>query len=169
MANIHFIYGPVKSSKTTELLTLYDLLKHSSIILCNIIDNRYESGFITNHQGQRAPAIIYDNNLLEIYEKYKPQNIFIDEIQFFGINFVEQLAALKCNIYCAGLNADFRGEQFETSKKLFEIVPAENLYQKKGLCACGAFATQSKLIADKKIEGSVLVGNYFICTCVSCH
>ena len=150
--------GPVKSGKTREILNRLDKIKYLDNCKFKIIkpsidtrDNTLTSRFgslsfnchfVDEKNPQEILDLIDDNlNLL-----------IIDEIQFFSINIVEIINSLikkKVHVFVAGLDTDFRGEEFGEIFKLMSM--ATKIHKLSGICDfpnCNNLSLRSQRLVD---------------------
>lgn len=139
MARLEIIMGSMFSGKSSEMIRR--LKRHivigSSILVVNSIkDIRNPNSVLQTHDNVTLDCI-KTNNLLEIPTMTHYQNakvIAIDEIQFFeGVRFfVEQALKDDKYIILAGLDGDFRQQQFG---ELFNVIPlADEITKLHALC-----------------------------------
>jgi thymidine kinase len=169
--NWYFIVGPMFSGKTTELLNLAKRMKHKKyVVIKHIIDTRSERNQIVSHDGTYSECIdcATDEEIGRAISNH--DMILIDEVQFFPLEDLLKKIDREKKVYLAGLDRDFRGGLFQTSKWLLQNIPGKNIYRKRAICKCGNFADYTKLMAETQINGSILVGGsekYNAC-CSSC-
>jgi thymidine kinase len=143
MSLIKFTVGPVSSGKTVDLIIkAYQLQKivgtEKVLIIKPIIDNRFSADVIKSASGLQIKIthlVKATENLLDL-DLTAVKYIFLDEIQFFTVDQIEQLReiSLKNNIeiHCYGLLNDFKLKMFEPSKRLFEL--CDDFCQLKTFC-----------------------------------
>ena len=106
------------------------------------IDNRYSKRHIATHDGKK----INSKSIYSVDEVYLASQklIILDEIQFFDGNIVkgniihllQNLTLSGKFVIMSGLDRDYNGNWFETSKKLSEKV--DEVFYLKGVCEqCG--------------------------------
>ncbi len=124
-------------------------------------DTRYGQNILGTHDGNHCPATMISSStdlFLDLFQtddqgntilranREKLQAIFIDEAQFFDQNLGKTLSFIDnfylnfrgqgLNIYCAGLDMDFRGEPFPTMADL--LSRAESVDKFTAVCSvCG--------------------------------
>ncbi len=153
---LHIISGPMFSGKTSELIRLYDrsgFAKQKSIIIKPSIDLRYSKEKVSTHnQDMRLCYVLNNiNELTTIIEKELPENVFIDEAQFFDSNildFITNLRNKNINVYCAILNQTSEGNPFpfkDNDKDVGTLMAlADNITILTAVCpVCGKFATKT--------------------------
>lgn len=98
---------------------------------------------------------ISTKNLCQVYLSANTSTdiIFIDEIQFYNVEYIDLLRSLveydKKTVYVAGLDMDYTGREFETVAKL--ACYADEVIKLKAICAqCSDDATYSSRL--EKIE-----------------
>ncbi len=173
----HLISGPMFSGKSDELIyTYWGFLKKdndfgkSSLVLKSTIDTR--SNDITSRSNKTLKAI-----KITTFADVKPllnekiKYIFIDEIQFFDLNFLKEILKLNkigISIYLAGLDTDFTKTEFPTYSFLKNKV--EFLVKTTARChICGDIAKYSKRIVEEKNVVLVDTNNNYIASCWKCH
>lgn len=148
MAKLYFRYGAMSSGKTLDLLKVYYNYKEkgmSTLVLKPLIDTKGDSDVISR-VGSRLRVnylVDDDDNIYDIVQneilKKKISCILVDEAQFLVKKHVDQLSdvvdLLDIPVICYGLRADFRGNLFEGSKRLFEV--ADSIEELKTVCDCG--------------------------------
>lgn len=148
MAKLYFRYGAMSSGKTLDLLKVYYNYKEkgmSTLVLKPLVDTKGDSDVISRVGSRlRVNFLVGDNdNIYDIVQseilKKKISCILVDEAQFFVKKHVDQLSdvvdLLDIPVICYGLRADFRGNLFEGSKRLFEV--ADSIEELKTVCDCG--------------------------------
>jgi len=154
--NIISITGPMFSGKTTELLRIYTrtiLAKQKSLIIKPIIDKRYSDKEVVSHDNIKRDAIVCKNinDSLKEINKINPNNIFIDEAQFFDSNildFVETISNRNINIYLCFLNQTSEGKPFLFRDKKQDVgyllAISDKIISLDAVCSkCGKPATKS--------------------------
>lgn len=148
MAKLYFRYGAMSSGKTLDLLKVYYNYKEkgmSTLVLKPLVDTKGDSDVISR-VGSRLRVnylVDDDDNIYDIVQneilKKKISCILVDEAQFLVKKHVDQLSdvvdLLDIPVICYGLRADFRGNLFEGSKRLFEV--ADSIEELKTVCDCG--------------------------------
>ncbi len=148
MAKLYFRYGAMSSGKTLDLLKVYYNYKEkgmSTLVLKPLVDTKGDSDVISRVGSRlRVNFLVGDNdNIYDIVQseilKKKISCILVDEAQFLVKKHVDQLSdvvdLLDIPVICYGLRADFRGNLFEGSKRLFEV--ADSIEELKTVCDCG--------------------------------
>jgi thymidine kinase len=138
---LHFKYGTMNSSKTSNLLMMsYNLKQQNKNILLMkpSIDNRFSTDEINSRvvDSQQVDLLItpemYDFD--SIIDTSNIEFILIDEAQFLSSRNVEGLRDLtyKINVICYGLKTDYLTRLFEGSKRLLEL--ADSIEEIKNVC-----------------------------------
>ena len=148
MAKLYFRYGAMSSGKTLDLLKVYYNYKEkgmSTLVLKPLVDTKGDSDVISRVGSRlRVNFLVGDNdNIYDIVQseilKKKISCILVDEAQFLIKQHVDQLSdvvdLLDIPVICYGLRADFRGNLFEGSKRLFEV--SDSIEELKTVCDCG--------------------------------
>lgn len=143
------------AGKTDELLRRVRRAQHAKkavALLKPIIDTRYSESDIVSHNGLRVTATpVSADALSEELKRLKADFYAIDEIQFFtidqrAIDIIDSLAD-KCEIVVAGLDRDFTGRPFESTKELMAI--ADSIIKFPAVCdKCGADAMRTQRMVD---------------------
>ena len=169
---ITLIIGPMFSDKTNKLFSLYDkhiLMGYKCLIIKYIKDNRFGSNdsLLVTHDGKNRPAIASDN-LDSDYNGYDA--LFIDEIQFFNIDFdlIIELSKTK-KIFLAGLSGDYMRKPFDNISNLIplasKIITVRAICLKNGKKAAFTKRLNNNkeriVIGDKDIYEPVDLENYF--------
>lgn len=158
MAQLHFHYGTMGTSKSAELImNAYNFKKNNVVVECikPSFDTRFGSSQITSRVGISTPAISLPN-----LKNYKPSPstkvILIDEIQFFSPEDIDILVDIadKQNVIviCYGLLVDYNENMFPTSKRLIEV--GAKLHQLKSNCqmeGCMNLSSHHLLFNDGKV------------------
>lgn len=151
MNNKHLIYGCMFSGKTTKMQSLIKHCKLSFAIFVHPLQNK----FTTHDMGVSSAQFHMPETYEEMCEYGKDKQIwFIDEVQFYPISLVMQLIKRPEIMYFTGLDSDFNGNDFPTTKFLINTIESTRL---KAICECGAPAVHSKLLGDKP-NGNILIG-----------
>lgn len=127
MANLHFHYGTMGSSKSAQLLiTAYNLFSQGKKreILKPKIDNRFSENCVNSRIGISANA-----NVLSDLQTYAPapdtEMILVDEVQFFSPSDIDALVRIADEdnkiVMCYGLMVDSNQNIFPASRRLIEV------------------------------------------------
>ena len=160
------ISGPMFAGKTSELIRLYDrtiYANQKSIIVKPSLDNRYSSdNEVATHDNRTRKSFILNNieELTAIITTEMPENIFIDEAQFFSSNIlhvIDDLRKLGINVYCSMLNQTSEGHAFPFIDKKQDVsallVKADHIETFSAVCPiCGRNATKSLKIDNSGNE-----------------
>lgn len=152
---IECICGSMFSGKSEELLRRIKrgvIAKQNVLLFKPAIDNRYEAGKVSTHNGNSYASICIENSK-DIYKYVDKENydiIGIDEIQFFDKNIVDvinNLANKGIRVIVAGLDMDFRGEPFYPMPEIMAI--SEIVTKLHAVCSkCGREASRSQRLLD---------------------
>ena len=150
------ISGPMFAGKTSELIRLYDrtiFANQKSIIVKPMLDNRYSNEGISTHDNRTRKSYVLLNieELNEIVSLEKPDNVFIDEAQFFTskvLNVIDDLRKIGINVYVSLLNQTSEGIPFPFIDKKEDVgtllAKADYIETFTAICpVCGRFATKS--------------------------
>lgn len=151
MAKMYFYYGAMGASKTAQALMAaynYEQQGQRVLLVKADLDTRDGATKIRSRVGLEHECKLLSevcSKPLASFEKEKINAILVDEVQFAKpaeIDFLSDIADY-CDIpvVCYGLRADFRGEFFPGSKRLFEI--ADKIQEIKVTCWCGKKATMN--------------------------
>ncbi len=131
-----FYYGPMFSGKTLTLINkILELEDENILVLKPKSDTRTEQIYSRANKSYYAKQIDNSKEIFDLITK-ETENIFIDEVQFFDKNLsevIEKLLDLEINIFCSGLDKDYKNDFFYNSQKIlnFDNVDAR---QQKGIC-----------------------------------
>lgn len=150
------ISGPMFSGKTSELIRLYDRSifgKTKSIIVKPVLDTRFSDTHVATHDNKikKSRLLKEIEELQEIVNLEKPDNVFIDEAQFFSSKILEVIEGLRksgLNIYVAVLNQTSEGNAFPFIDKKADIgallAMADYIETFTAVCpVCGKNATKT--------------------------
>ncbi|MGG4105094.1 thymidine kinase [Paenibacillus lautus] len=132
MAKLIFRYGSMNASKSANLIM--DWHNHTSngksvLSFKSTLDAR-DYGYITSRAiSTRIPASLItpemNGIMYQMTEWFMPRIVFVDEVQFFTPQQIEELAeivdVLGVSVQAYGLTTDFKRELFEGSKRLLEL------------------------------------------------
>lgn len=133
--------GPMFSGKSTSLLKNIliskSLYQKEYMVFKPSFDNRYSEVEIVSHDGLKSSA--HSVGSIEQIRTVFRDNvdvsvIFFDEVQFFSEpnfegdlpSFVKELLNLGIDVFCAGLDMDWKGDPFEVSGKLCAMADIVN-------------------------------------------
>lgn len=176
MAKLIYMYGPMNSRKSLDLLaTAYNFeeKKIPFLALKSSLDTR-DVDVIRSRAGleRECTIVTQDINVYEAIKKYndilivngeKPLKwILVDECQFLTEEQIDELSdvvdRLGINVICYGLRTDFKTHLFPASKRLFEI--CDSIEELKSSCDCGKKAIiNARLDKDGNVltEGTQIV------------
>lgn len=138
MAQLHFYYGTMGTSKSAELImNAFNFKKNNVNVEC--IKPKFDNRFSDNKIKSRV-GISTDATVLSSFNDYKPNKdtkvILVDEIQFFKPEDIDKLVSIADNsniiVMCYGLLVDYNENMFPTSKRLIEV--GAKLHQLKSNC-----------------------------------
>ena len=120
------------------------------------IDTREGVNVVRSRIGLEHECTYFDDFMKLDQDTIKQYNcIVVDEAQFLTPSEVDYLASivddLNIPVMCYGLRADFKGDLFPGSKRLFEL--ADKLIEVKTVCWCGRKAIMNARFNE---EGKVL-------------
>ena len=181
MAKLHFKYGTVSSGKTLQLLVIannYESQRRNVLILKPEMDTRFGYGTIKTRVGlERQADVLLDANPHAFQIPHNTACILVDEAQFLSKEWIDNLRSISTEydipVICFGLKADFKGQLFEGSQRLFEI--ADSVEEIKTICRwCTKKATMNLKFVDGKptTEGpSVELGaeEKYLPACWNCY
>lgn len=106
-------------------------------------DDRYSESEIVTHTGERVPAMNVDGDLVQglkgVINPAEVDVVLIDEVQFFSTRILPSvwwLLAEGVQVYASGLDLDFLGDGFDTTKELMAL--ADKVNKLKAVCEdCG--------------------------------
>ena len=174
--NLHLIFGPMFSGKSTEgirRIRQYAVLYSSKVILCVKFsgDNRYtEKAKVYTHDRTelKASSCSSLDELGEDWRKYKA--IFIDEGQFFPdiVEFVKKALEFGVNIIVSGLDGDYQKKPFENNW-LCLIPYATHAKKLKAICKCGKSAAFTSRITQEKGQNLIGGSDKYEARCGQCY
>ena len=159
MGRLTFLTGTMSSGKTTHLLQSHFNIEDAfpgQVLLINKNDRSGES-VCSNRMGgmSLSHGINDDTNIVDLVSKYEQETdnkisyIFVDEVQFFSTDQIEQLVHLAdvqdIDIFAYGLLTSYKGELFLASKRLIELCDRIVQISNGMRCWCGARATHNAL------------------------
>jgi len=133
MANLHFHYGVMSSSKSAALIINAYNFKKNGInveVIKPAIDTRFDTQKINSRIGLSVDALA-----LKDMNNYIPQPqtqvILVDEVQFFSPSDIDKLVHIADNkniiVMCYGLMVDSNEQIFPASRRLVEVGAKLNL------------------------------------------
>ena len=170
VGSLSLFIGPMYSMKTTQLIkSIKNYNSSERLIVKHIADDRYGSGnqYIATHDGTNIPSLSYQtleefvsDNINHLVNK-KIKAVFIDEGQFFGdlYNSVYDLVNLyHKNVYVAGLDGDYKRNQFGDILKL--IPEADYITKLTAKCyICNNPAPFTKRLNNENDNQIIVGGN----------
>lgn len=157
MAKLYFRYGVVSSAKTLNLLAVAHNYRNQGkkvLLLKPQLDDRFGLQTIRSRAGleTQADLLITANYRFDDAAFAGISCVLVDEAQFVSGEVIEQLRAisLRLNIpvICYGLRADFRGNLFAGSRRLFEL--ADTIEEVKTTCY---FCNKKAIMNLKHVAG----------------
>jgi len=128
MANLHFHYGVMGSSKSAKLIIeAYNFRKKGTNI--EIIKPAFDNRFSATQIKSRAGDLAVDANALPNLNDYniRPDTavLLVDEVQFFSPADIDKLVLIADMqdkiVMCYGLMVDSNEQLFPASKRLIEV------------------------------------------------
>lgn len=127
MANLHFHYGTMGSSKSAKLIIdAYNFRKNNIPVevLKPTLDTRFSQGEVKSRIGISTPATRY-HNLVNYEVKENTKVILVDEVQFFRPEDIDILVNIADSkdiiVMCYGLMVDYNESLFPASRRLVEV------------------------------------------------
>jgi thymidine kinase len=158
VAKLYFRYGTVGSAKTLNLLAVahnYEAQGKKVLVVKPEVDDRFGKEHVASRAGlsRKADCVISDAESPTIFLFGGKTNcVLVDEAQFFKKETIDIFRDIATNcdvpVICYGLRADFRGELFEGSKRLFEL--ADDIQEVKTVCY---YCNRKAIMNLKHIEG----------------
>ena len=175
--SIDLIIGPMFSGKTTTLLSYekkFQVTKKKYLCINHSFDTRYtKEGKLATHDGQVSSGqhvTVSDLSEIESYILHTFDAFIIDEVQFFkGVDsFVTFWSSRGKNIVCAGLNSDYKLEQFEPVSKL--LPKCDVVKHLTALCVdCGTSAPFTERCIESKEQTLIGTGDIYKPKCRKHH
>lgn len=127
MANLHFHYGVMSSSKSAALIiNAYNFKKNDNKVevIKPAFDSRFSTQKIVSRIGLECEAMAMPN--LDQYSPAPDTNILlVDEVQFFAPSDIDKLVRIADNqnkiVMCYGLMVDSNEQIFPASRRLIEV------------------------------------------------
>ena len=154
---LELITGSMFAGKTTLFIKRINELREAGknvVVLKPIQDFRYSKNDVVSHDGLRVKGLAVDEvfEIREIVEEQRCDVIAMDEIQFFGWDFVEivnELADRGVHVLLAGLDMDFTGRPFGIMPEL--LAYADVLVKLHAKChVCDGIATRNQRLVNGK-------------------
>lgn len=170
-SNRVLISGPMFAGKSSKGIDIASQFKNV-IFINHVFDTRYGTGVISTHNKQQVRCFMCNSaeEIINIYNKFIPEMLVIDEIQFFPQTILSDLESIPCMIYFLGLDKDFRRIDFATTAAIAKNIPLENQVLLTALCACKKIARYTKLTTAEEVQGNILIGTDKYCAvCNDCY
>ncbi|MBQ1997622.1 MAG: hypothetical protein II238_04190 [Alphaproteobacteria bacterium] len=127
MANLHFHYGVMSSSKSAALVINahnFTQNKNQTEVIKPSFDNRFADDKIVSRIG-----LSWDANAMPNLQNYTPRSdtklILVDEVQFFSPADIDKLVKIADEqnkiVMCYGLMVDSNEHMFPASQRLIEV------------------------------------------------
>lgn len=154
---LELITGSMFAGKTTRFIARVENLRQEGknvVVLKPIQDFRYSKNDVVSHDGLRVKGLAVDEvfEIREIVEEEGCDVIAMDEIQFFGWDFVEvvnELADRGVHVLLAGLDMDFTGRPFGIMPEL--LAYADVLTKLHAKCSvCDGVASRNQRLVNGK-------------------
>lgn len=127
MANLHFLYGVMSSSKSAALIiNAYNLRQNGNPVevIKPSFDKRFSAQKIVSRIGLECDATAMPN-----LDGYTPapetKSILVDEVQFFAPSDIDRLVQIADGqniiVMCYGLMVDSNEKMFPASQRLVEV------------------------------------------------
>lgn len=128
MANLHFHYGVMGSSKSAKLIIeAYNFRqKNTKIeIIKPAFDNRFGASKIKSRAGDLSVDAVALADLNNYNIKPETSVLLVDEVQFFSPSDIDKLVKIADEkdkiVMCYGLMVDSNEQMFPASKRLVEV------------------------------------------------
>lgn len=127
MANLHFHYGVMSSSKSaTLIINAYNFRRNGTLV--EVIKPSFDNRFCTEKIVSRI-GLECETNAMQSLEKYTPNPntnvILVDEVQFFTESDIDKLVRIADQqnkiVMCYGLMVDSNEKIFPASRRLIEV------------------------------------------------
>lgn len=156
LGKITVICGSMFAGKSEELIRLARralYAKKKVQVFKPVIDTRYHESMVVTHMGVKHEALPVAG-VADLREKVDlaADVILIEEVQFFDDTIVDlavELADAGIEVFCAGLDQDFRRQPFGPMPKL--MTAADEVVKLRAICMkCGAPASHTYRQIDGK-------------------
>lgn len=128
MANLHFHYGVMGSSKSAKLIIeAYNFRQKGTEIeiIKPAFDNRFGASQIKSRAGDLSVDAVALPDLHDYNIKPNTAVLLVDEVQFFSPSDVDKLVKIADEknkiVMCYGLMVDSNEQMFPASKRLVEV------------------------------------------------
>lgn len=181
-SKLYFYHSVMNSGKSAHIIMQVHNLKEQGnnvLILKPKLDTR-DFGVIKSralNTELKATLIDKDFHIFDYVKKESPDYVFVDEVNFLSANNIEELANvvdfLDISVFGYGLLLDYKGFQFEGSKRMIEL--SNSIRELKSPCLkCGEKATHHlRKINDKYVfDGdSIQIGDIdsYESVCRTCY
>lgn len=127
MANLHFHYGVMSSSKSAALIiNAYNFTKNGNKV--EVIKPAFDTRF-SNQQIVSRLGVVWDAVAMPDLSAYKPASntkvILVDEVQFFSEADIDSLVRIADQenkiVMCYGLMVDSNEQIFPAARRLIEV------------------------------------------------
>ncbi|WP_054953538.1 thymidine kinase [Flaviflexus massiliensis] len=155
MSELVFFSGTMDCGKSTLALQLaYNRNARGLAGLIFSRNDRAGEGRLSSRLGLDVPAIEVeaDTNIWQLITEHRMRGervdfLVCDEVQFYSIEQVEQLARIAddigIDVFGFGITTDFRTKLFPGSARMMELADRVERLQVEALCWCGARATHN--------------------------
>ncbi len=161
MAKLYFRHGTVGSAKTLNLLAVAHNYRQQGkrvLLLKPELDSRFGRENIKSRAGLEMAADVLvspETNLLEL-DFDGVSCLLVDEAQFLGAEFVDQLREITqvkdVPVICYGLRTDFRTNLFSGSRRLMEL--ADSIEEVKATCF---YCNRKSILNLKHVDGKATI------------
>ena len=130
--DLTLILGPMKSGKSFDLISFFAPLQYTDIpftLYQSARNVRDEQIYSRNGIGLKAQKVASLQELLPATS----QIIGIDEVHMFDpseVVYIEKLLDQGIKVIASGLDLDYQGNMFETTRRLLELSPKEVRYRR---------------------------------------
>lgn len=152
---IELVVGPMFAGKTTHFIKRINELREEGknvIIFKPVQDFRYSKNDVVTHDGISVKGLAVDEvyEIKDIIDQEDCDVLAVDEVQFFGWDFVEivnELADNGIHVLLAGLDTDFTGRPFSIMPDLMSY--SDVLLKLNGICSvCGGLSSKSQRLVN---------------------
>lgn len=154
---LEVITGSMYAGKTNLFISRIKELRAAGknvSVLKPIQDFRYSKNDVVSHDGLKEKGLAVDEvfEIREIVEEDECQVLAIDEVQFFGWDFVEiinEIADKNIHVLLAGIDMDFTGRPFGIMPELMAY--ADILVKLHSKCSeCEGIGSRSQRLVNGK-------------------
>lgn len=152
---LEIITGSMYAGKTTRFISRVNELRAEGktvSVLKPIQDFRYSKNDVVSHDGVKITGLAVDEvfEIREIVEEEGSDVLAVDEVQFFGWDFVEianEMADKGVHVLIAGLDLDFTGRPFGIIPELMAY--ADLLEKLHTTCSiCGGVGSRNQRLVN---------------------